>query len=121
MKIFQFGPEVGKSIDQYQSSGFIISRIAHLPGEAFVNCAYLSPNGWIGYHQAAAPQLFLVVQGDGWVRGKSSERTSIQAGQAAYWEKGEWHASGTETGMTAILIESANLDPETLMSMFPPG
>ncbi len=113
MKIFQFGPEVGKRIDQYQSSGFIISGVAHLPGEAFVNCAYLSSNGWIGYHQAAAPQLFLVVQGEGWVRGESSDKISIKTGQAAYWEKGEWHEAGTETGMTAIIIEGENLSYKT--------
>ncbi len=117
MKIFRFDPEVGKSSEHYKSSGFIISRIAHLSNEAFVNCAYLSGNGLIGYHQATSPQLFLVVQGKGWVRGESPNRTPIQAGQAAYWEEGEWHESGTEVGMTAIIIESPNLHPEKLMPM----
>ena len=110
MKIFRFDPEVGKSIDAYNSSGFVISRIAHLFDEAVLNCAYLEANGVIGYHQAVIPQLFLVVQGEGWVRGESPERTSIQAGQAAYWEKGEWHESGTEMGMMAIIIEGVNID-----------
>ncbi len=116
MKIFRFGPEVGKSIDHYKSSGFIISRIAHLSGEVSVNCAYLSGKGRIGYHQATAPQLFLIVHGAGWVRGQSSEQTSIEAGQAAFWDEGEWHESGTEMGMIAIIIEASNLDPEKLMS-----
>ena len=118
MKIFRFGPKVGRNIDQYNSSGFIISRIAHLSGEVFINCAYLSPQGSIGYHQATIAQLFLVVQGEGWVRGEAPDRTQIQAGQAAYWERGEWHGSGTEAGMTAIIIEGANLDPAKLMPMF---
>ena len=52
--------------------------------------------------------LFLVVQGEGWVHGEESDRTRIRAYQAAYWEKGEWHESGTETGMTAIIIEGEN-------------
>ncbi len=117
MKIFRFGPEVGKSIDQYKSSGFIISKITYLSGEAFINCAYLSPHGSIGYHQAAIAQLFLVVQGAGWVRGETPDRIQIQAGQAAYWEAGEWHESGTETGMTTIIIEGANVNPAKLMLM----
>ncbi len=117
MKIFRFDPEVGKSIEQYKSSGFIISRVAHLSGEAFVNCAYLSPQGSIGYHQATLAQLFLVMQGEGWVRGEAPDRISIQTGQAVFWGEGEWHESGTETGMIAIIIESANFDPAESMSI----
>jgi hypothetical protein len=115
MKLFRFDPEVGRSIDQYHSEGFIISRIAELFEAAIVHCAYLNANGVIGYHQAVMPQLFLVVQGDGWVRGRSPTKTSIQAGQAAYWEKDEWHESGTDGGMTVILIEGTNLDPSKFM------
>jgi hypothetical protein len=59
------------------------------------------------------------VPGEGWVRGESSAKISIEAGQAAYWEKGEWHESGTETAMIAIVIESANLDPARRMPVFP--
>jgi quercetin dioxygenase-like cupin family protein len=115
MKIFRFDPEVGRSIEQYKSLNFMISKVAHLQGEAVVNCAYLRANGLIGYHQAVAPQLFLVVAGEGWVRGASPGKTAIKAGQAAYWQEGEWHAAGTETGMTAIIIEGANFDPAQFM------
>jgi len=116
MKIFHFDSEVGKGVDAHGSSGFVISRIAHLLDEAVVNCAYLERDGVIGFHQATIPQLFLVVQGDGWVRSESPERISIRAGQAAHWEKGEWHESGTETetGMTAIILESARFDLENM-------
>ncbi|HET9910919.1 MAG TPA: hypothetical protein VFQ13_03465 [Anaerolineales bacterium] len=117
MKIFRFGSEVGRSIDHYKSSGFIISKVVHLFDDAFVNCAYLNANGSIGYHQATIPQLFLVVQGEGWVRGEAPDKISIKAGQAVYWKKGEWHESGTETGMTAIIIEGLNFDPAKLMPL----
>ena len=116
MKMFRFDPEVGKSMDRYNSSGFMISRVVHLFDEAVVNCAYLISGGVIGDHQATLPQLFLVVQGEGWVGGETSDKTSIKAGQAAYWEKEEWHKSGTETGMTVIIIEGVNFDPAKLMS-----
>jgi quercetin dioxygenase-like cupin family protein len=64
----------------------------------------------IGYHQAKVPQLFLVLQGQGWVRGESPQKTTIEPGRAAYWETGEWHEAGTETCMTAIIIEAAGFD-----------
>ena len=115
MKLFRFDPEVGRTIGDYQSSGFVISRVAHLFDEATINCAYLDSNGLIGYHQAVNSQLFLVIQGEGWVRGESPDKTSIQAGQAAYWNKAEWHESGTETGMIAMIIEGVDVDPTKLM------
>ena len=117
MKIYRFDAEVGRSIDRYNSSGFVISKIVRLLEEAAVNCAYLEAKGMIGYHQAAIPQLFLVMQGEGWVRGEEPDRTAINAGQAAYWDKGEWHESGTETGMTAVIIEGINFDPASLMPL----
>lgn len=115
MKIFRFDREVGRGVDQYQSSGFTISRVAQWFGDAVIHCAYLGTNGVIGYHQAVMPQLFLVVQGEGWARGEAPVKTPIQAGQAAFWEKEEWHESGTDTGMVAILIEGTNLDPSKFM------
>jgi hypothetical protein len=115
MKIFRFDREVGRAVDQYQSSGFTISRVAQLFDDAVIHCAYLDANGVIGYHQAVMPQLFLVVQGEGWVRGEVPAKTPVQAGQAAFWEKEEWHESGTDTGMVAILIEGTNFDPSKSM------
>lgn len=117
MKIFRFDPEVGKGINHFNSSGFILSRVVKLFDEAVASCAYLSTGGVIGYHQATLPQLFLVVRGEGWVRAETSDKTSIKAGQAAFWEKGEWHESGTETGMTVIIIEGINFDPAKLMPL----
>jgi quercetin dioxygenase-like cupin family protein len=111
MKLFRFDPEVGRNIHKYSSSGFTISNVVHLPEEAVIHCAYLEPNGMIGYHQTPIPQLFLVVQGEGWVRGESPGRIAIRAGQAAYWEKDEWHEAGTEIGMTAVIIEGTGSDP----------
>lgn len=115
MKLFRFDREVGRTIDAFQSSGFVISRVVHLSNETTIHCAYLDANGSIGYHPATNSQLFLVVQGQGWVRDESSERTLIKEGQAAYWDKDEWHESGTETGLVAIIVEGVNVDPAKLM------
>lgn len=116
MKIFRFDPEVGKSIDAHGSLGFVISKLVHAFEETDIKSAYLSPGGVIGYHQTTKDQLFVVVQGQGWVRGEALEsQCSIKAGQAVFWTQGEWHESGTETGMVIILIESNKIDPATTM------
>jgi len=115
MKIFRFDPEVGREIEQFGSVKAIISKIVHLDDEAVINAVYIRPNGKIGYHRAAAPQLFLLVEGQGWVRGDSDEKHAIRGGQAVFWEKDEWHESGTETGLTAVIIEAVTIDPAKLM------
>ena len=115
MEMFRFDPEVGKAIARFDSGGFVISAVAQLPRGAVVNCAYLSAGGLIGYHQATVPQLLLVVDGEGWVRAETTDRIPIRAGQAAFWTEGEWHESGTDKGMTALIIESPKLEPGAFM------
>jgi len=116
MKIFRFDSDVGQEIDQFGSVNVTISKIVHLKNDAVVHCVYIRPNGKIGSHQAVTQQLFLLVQGEGWVRGESNEKHTIQAGQAAFWEKDEWHESSTGTGMTAVIIEAVHIDPAEFMS-----
>jgi hypothetical protein len=45
------------------------------------------------------------------VSGPEGERIAVAAGQAVHWDAGEEHESGTETGMTAIVVESERLIP----------
>src|SRR4030095_978138 len=111
MKIFRFDREIGREIENFGSVNFILSAIVHLKTEARVSCIHLGANGVVGYHQAVSPQLFLVVQGEGWARDETSDRISIAPGQAVYWTKGEWHESGTSTALMAIIIESVLLKP----------
>ena len=112
MRIFRFDSEVGKPIEKFGSSNLIITRIVSFTGSVHINCFHLEAKGLVGYHQAVVPQLFLVVDGKGWVRaGDSSERQIIAKGQAAYWDKEEWHESGTDDGMTVIVVEGDTLDP----------
>ena len=40
---------------------------------------------------------------------------AIVPGQAAFWQIGEWHESGTETGLSAVVVESESLDPSVYM------
>ncbi len=115
MKIFRFDSEVGHEIEKFGSINFIFSAITHVKVEARVNCIHLGANGVVGYHQATIPQLFLVTQGQGWVRDESSDHISVSPGCAVFWDKGEWHESGTSVGLMAVIIESDLLNPAEFM------
>lgn len=112
MKLFRFTPEVGRKVALFNSVNVTHTLIAQLAADARISCMYVGPQGRVGYHQAVTPQWFLIVEGEGWVRGEpAAESLPIRQGQAAFWEKGEWHAAGTETGLTAIVIEGETLTP----------
>lgn len=115
MRLFRFDAVVGRPIDQFGSAQLMLSPIARTSGQVQIACMHIGPAGVVGFHQAEPAQLFLVVAGEGWVRSENPERVPIQAGQAAFWESGEWHESGSHTGMTAIVIESETLDPGQYM------
>lgn len=108
MKIVDFAPGLGRQIEDY-GSDFRMSRLIQTDA-IHVGCMYLKAGGLVGYHRASAHQLFVVTQGDGWVR-EGSARRSLRAGQAAFWSAGEFHEAGTDTGMMVIVIEGEVLSP----------
>ena len=112
MRVFDFGPAVGRHIERY-GSDFTQSRLARSAG-VHVSCMHLAPGGRVGFHPAATPQLFAVVAGNGWARGEAPERVRIAAGRAVLWDTGERHEAGTENGMIAIVVEGDVLagDPD---------
>lgn len=102
-------------MDKYSSHSAIFSMIAKISGSSSVGCMYIEPRGVIGYHKAPAQQLFLVVEGEGWVCGDDENRVSVRSGTGIFWDKGEGHKSGSELGMTAIILQSNLLDPGRFM------
>lgn len=116
MKIYRFDPQTSRQIDLSDSRKVSLTRIVRLTNVATISCMYIGAGGVIGHHPAASQQLFLAVEGEGWVRGETSEEIPIFTGQAVFWDKGEWHGSGSQTGMTAIVIEGDDLGPEKFMS-----
>ena len=113
MQISRFDAQVGKLIDRFESSGAMVTPVAR-PSTMQAVVMHIAPAGVVGYHQATHNQLFLVVAGQGWVRGESPERTPIAAGQAVFWSAGEWHESGSDTGMMAVVLEGPELMPVLL-------
>lgn len=117
VRIYRFDAGAGHPITQFGSERVSISGIVRVArGGMQIGCMYLEPGGRVGTHQAATSQLFLVVRGEGWVRGPEQMRTPIRADQAAYWEPGEEHESGSESGMVALVIEGDTLDPDQLLT-----
>jgi quercetin dioxygenase-like cupin family protein len=73
------------------------------------------PGGILGMHPATCDQLFLIVEGEGWVRTNETEKISLKAGESAFWRKGEEHESGTANGMKVMIFEGDQLNPVRLM------
>jgi len=115
MRLFRFDAQTGEPVTQYNSTNAVVSRILNTTAGVSVVSIHLAQNGVLGFHQAVQNQLFLVVQGSGWVRDKTSDRVEIVAGQGAFWEAGEEHETGTETGLMAIVIEGPGLQPAAAM------
>lgn len=118
MKMFRFDQQVANPIEAFDSTHVAISRIVRTQGDVAIGCIHLGTKSVLGYHPAVVNQLFLVVDGEGWVRGEGdAERVPIRAGQAAFWVAGEGHESGSEEGMVVMVIEGEGLDPERFMSL----
>lgn len=114
MDFYTFGKKSGHSISTFNSD-FIMSRILQTEKETRIGCMYLEENGVIGYHQATTPQLLLIVSGEGCVRGEEDKYYSVQPGDAVFWKKDEWHETKTEKGLTALVVESKELNPSLFM------
>lgn len=116
MELYSFKKEHGMKITKFDSD-FVMSRIVRTTHAAHIGFMYLEPTGIIGYHQATMPQLLLVVSGEGLVRGESDDYCRVEPGTAIFWKKGEWHETKTETGLTAVVIESEELNPCAYMAL----
>lgn len=114
MRLYAFDASAGRPIAEFGSVGLTITPVVRATGETQVVAMWLSPGGSVGRHEASSGQLFLVIQGSGWVEGGDGARREIRAGQAAWWDDGEMHAAGSATGMAALVIEGDTLDPARL-------
>ena len=89
--------------------GSLSARVRRLAREAHVVVIEIGPGGVVARHPTVVAQLFVVVRGSGWVSGADGERQEIRAGEAVLWEPGEEHESGSDDGMTALVVEAESL------------
>jgi quercetin dioxygenase-like cupin family protein len=85
------------------------ARVRRLAAEAHAVVIEIGPGGVVGQHPAVVAQLFVVVRGSGWVSGRDGEREPVSAGEAVLWEQGEEHESGSDEGMSALVLEAESL------------
>ncbi|MFJ7736318.1 cupin [Lysinibacillus sp. NPDC097287] len=116
MEFYKFSKDNGKMISKFNSD-FVMSRIIQINEAASIGCMHLDKKGIVGYHQAVVPQLLLILNGEGYVRGEKEEYFKVQSGDAVFWEKHEWHERKSNTGLTAIVIESEELNPSLFMQL----
>jgi quercetin dioxygenase-like cupin family protein len=107
VKVVRFDPT--RAITEFGSRETTIAGVARCSGSTRVAIMRLSAGGLVGAHKAAGPQLFLVMEGAGWVRA-NGERTPIVAGEGALWEDGEWHETGSQAGLSAVVVEADSIE-----------
>jgi len=111
VRFLDFGAGRAFAISGFGSRSAAASPLTLPDGDAHVVCLRIGAGGVLGRHPASVDQIFVVIDGEGWVRGPDGERLSVTTGKAVYWEAGEEHESGSDTGMTAIVVESERLIP----------
>lgn len=111
MRIIYFPRDHARPIDLFDAVAASNVHLGSGRGETHVYCLYFGPGGGIGEHPAGYAQLFLVVEGEGWVAGSDGSRVPIAAGQAAYFSPGEVHSKGSDAGMTVIMVQTDELEP----------
>jgi quercetin dioxygenase-like cupin family protein len=109
VRIFAFEPT--RELTRFDSHGATIGGVARAGGAVRVSLLQLAAGGLVGAHPAESPQLLLVVAGSGWVRTGDEPRSSLAAGEAALWDAEEVHESGSEGGLTAVIVEADELEP----------
>jgi quercetin dioxygenase-like cupin family protein len=116
MKIFTFHQKDGRTINMFDSRGATIHPLLRPEKPFQIGCMYLGQDSVLGMHEAKCPQLFIVTDGSGWVKIEGGEKVPVEKGMAVYWETGENHESGSDTGMTAIIAEGEEFDPEQFLN-----
>jgi quercetin dioxygenase-like cupin family protein len=96
-------------VSEHGSTGLYLVEAARLTTDPTfrTHIAYVAPGGVLGLHPTRFWQLFYVVEGDGWVRVDGGERQPIRARESVLWAPGDVHESGTDYGMTAVMVQSS--------------
>lgn len=78
-----------------------------------VHVARFEKDSLLGWHPTKIWQVFMVIEGSGWVRGEDHVQHPISMGQAVLLHPGEEHDSGSEAGMS-VLILGSSVDPRNV-------
>jgi quercetin dioxygenase-like cupin family protein len=110
VKLFRLDTGRTEVVSMGGATGVSVGGLIELPGDIAVNLLRFSTHSRLPGHTAGRPQLFVVIDGDGWVSGDDGARAAIRTGEAAFWGPGELHESGSDEGMTCIVVQAPQLD-----------
>ena len=110
MERFGFGPEDAFTPRDERLEGVTIAPLT-APGPPQAAIFRLGPGGRIARHPAVVPQVLAVLDGSGLVSGGDGAFRPIGAGEAVFWAAGEQHETVTDHGLTALIVEAAELRP----------
>lgn len=116
MRLFSLDGPRARAITEFGSAGVTIFPLARPDGGVHLARMLIEAGGQIGAHPGDTPQLFAVLVGEGWVAGSDGRQVAIRTGEAAFWEAGEAHSTGSEQGMTALVIEAESLEPAEFLA-----
>jgi hypothetical protein len=105
MRIVEFAVGQGRAIGRFGSVGAHRLGGVRFSGGGGWNVLELDAGGHLGRHPTLLAQLFVVVDGSGWVAGADGVRVAIGSGEAALWDPGEEHESGSEGGVRVVVLE----------------
>jgi quercetin dioxygenase-like cupin family protein len=111
MEVLRFDAAGAVPITRYESRLARSIDFAEGQGEAHAYVVFFEPGGEIGPHEAGFGQVFFAASGNGWVAGGDGVRLSLPEGHAAFIRRGEIHAKGSDTGMTALMVQVRDLRP----------
>ncbi|RIJ78305.1 cupin domain-containing protein [Nakamurella silvestris] len=91
------------AFDGYGSHGLTMTEVEPGPGIR-VHVARFLPGGVLGRHRAGLQQRFTVIAGTGWVS-CDGRRVEISVGDSVVWQVGQEHESGSDLGMTVLILQ----------------
>ena len=118
MKIFRIDSDNEYEITEHGSTSVFVSSFVDIDRSASIHWMHFDPRGLIGRHSLTSPQIFLIVEGEGWVKSDNPEPIPVMKGDGVFWETGDWQEAGSDSGMTVILMESKLPDPAAFFARF---
>jgi quercetin dioxygenase-like cupin family protein len=85
------------------------ASVAFGVGEAHVRVLRIEAGGEIGVHETGSGQVFVPIQGRGWVR-EGEQEASVGVGSAVSLPRGVMHAKGSDVGLLALAIHVKDLE-----------
>lgn len=105
-----FDKTVMQPVTSYSSRLALAIRLGSGSGESHTYAVHIEPGGEIGEHETGFGQLFIVIDGSGWVQ-SGADRHEVTAGEAFFLPRGVQHSKGSKAGMTALMVQAFDLEP----------